>query len=594
MNNKGNSSKMHFAYLVSALIVGQCGMAHAQNDEAFNQRADQQALLSIAELDGKDSDKAAVKAEVKAAANDSGDVKQKRKIAFLQSENVAMPFNNLADRQNNLPENNLQNDEASAGIFIGSITVSGSDNLSSANFSEIIENNIGLERSEEDLRNITQQIADQAREDGFLFARASIPEQAIKLGLLQIEIDDGRIDEVRIIGSDNKALHNLLISLEGTIAIKKLVERKLILANDIPKIIVRKTRFITEDGRNILEINVQERKNHISISADNYGTDNFGPVRARLSFDYEGLLSDSDAGSLSVRTNPVDPEELVFVSANHSVAVGNGGTRVGVSGSAGKTQPGSLSGFGDVEGDSRFVSIFASHPIKRSDNSSLWLNANAAYLTVEQEVAGELLRVDTQVTFSLGLSSNRKLLGGRLRTGTTITQGVGLLGTTRLGNPLSSRFDGDGVFTKASLFLNWRGQISGDLGLQLNGFGQIANRPLLASQELNVGGAFNARGFNFSEISGENGLSGLAELYYNINRPAKWLDRLQPYIFIDGGYVDNIGDGFGSGSLLSSGLGLRANIGKVNFEVEGAFPFYSDRFGDDDTPQLNLSVGLTL
>lgn len=583
MSIKGKASNKQIVYWVSALIVGQSGIVHAQENETLNQQLDQQGSPSIAEQSGNVED-----------GNVRKDDNQERKIASLQSDDIAASINNLANQQNNSSAGNPLDNDAETGVFVGSITISGSDNLGSANFSEIIENNIGLELSEEDLRSLTQQIADQAREEGFLFAQASIPEQAIKLGLLQIQIDDGRIDEVRIIGSDNKALYNLLISLEGTTAMKKLVERKLILANDIPKIIVRKTRFITENGRNILEVNVSERKNRAVISADNFGTENFGPVRASLSVNYEGLFSDSDAGSLSVRSNPIDPKELVFVSANHSVAVGNSGTRVGISGSAGKTQPGSFGSFGDIEGDSRFVSVFTSHPIKRSNDSSLWLNANAAYLTVEQEVAGELLRVDTQVTFSVGLSSNSALWGGRLRTGTTVTQGVGILGTTRLGNPLSSRFDGDGVFTKASLFLNWRGQIAGDLGLQLNGFGQVANRPLLASQELNIGGAFNARGFNFSEISGENGLTGLAEVYYNINRPAKWLDRLQPYIFVDGGYVDNINDGFGSGSLLSSGLGLRAYIGKFNFEVEGAFPLYSDRFGDDDNPQLNLSVGLTL
>lgn len=448
---------------------------------------------------------------------------------------------------------------------------------------------------EEELRNITQQIADQAREEGFLFASASIPEQAVTLGILQIKLDDGLIDEVRIVGSDNKALRNLLQSLDGTIAQKRVIERKLILANDIPKIRVRKTRFLDEEGRNILEVNVTERKNRISVSADNYGSERFGPVRAKLSFDYEGLFSDSDAGSLSVRTNPTDPAELVFISANHSVAVGNNGTRLGINGSTGRTQPGSIGGVGDIDGNSDFVSIYASHPIIRSNNSSLWINANAAYLTINQDLAGAMLRVDTQVTFSLGLSSNNQIFGGRLRSGANVTQGLGVLGTTRFGNPLSSRFDGDGVFTKGSYYINWRGNIAGNLGLYLSTYGQVASRELLASQEINIGGAFSARGFDFSEISGENGFVGLAELNYTIRKPFKWLDRLQPYAFIDGGYADNIGEGFGGGSLLSSGLGLRCDIGPVNFELEGAFPISADRFSTDDkNPQVNVSVGLDL
>lgn len=577
MKYKGNPFKPHISCLITLLIVSQGNIANAQENQS-----EEQSVIIAQSADP--------------IAEDYSDIASEKKIASLQTNAIENSIIAASSAQQDDPSQNSpqQNEPTDQAIFVGSIIVSGSDNLTAANFSEIIENNIGLELQEEALRSITQQVADQAREDGFLFAKASIPEQSLKLGILQIAIDDGRIDEIRIIGSDNKALRKLLAALEGKTAIKKEVERKLILANDIPKIVVQKTRFLNENGKNILEVNVTERSNRVSVSADNYGTENFGPVRARLSFDYEGLFSDSDAGTVSVRTNPVDPQELVFFSANHTIAVGNSGTRLGISGSAGQTQPGSFGSFGDIDGDSRFVSIFASHPITRSNNSSLWLNTNAAFLKVEQEVAGALLRVDTQVTYSIGLSSNNKLLGGRLRAGTTITQGVGILGTTRLGNPLSSRFDGDGVFTKGSLFLNWRGQISGNLGLQLSGFGQVANRPLLASQELNIGGAFNARGFNFAAISGENGFTALAELNYNINKPLSWIRRLQPYIFIDGGYADNIDNGFGSGSLLSSGLGIRADIGRLNFEVEGAFPIHSDRFIDDDNPQLNLSIGYTL
>lgn len=525
------------------------------------------------------------------AAEPSGDAPQRGEVRIAQlsiQPTTDRPTPASAQASSQSPSS------AEQGVFVGSIVVTSDGELTTQNFASIVEQNIGQELAQESLSQITQQIADAARDKGYVFATTRIPEQAVRLGVLQVELQEGRIDDVRINGSDNKALREILEPLKGTIAVKQDVERTLLLAGDLPKIRVQRTRFLTENGRNILEVTVSERKNRLRVSADNYGTRSLGPARARLSFDYSGLLTGSDAGSVSVRSNPTDPGEFVFVNANYSVGVGNNGTRAGVSASAGRTDAGDF-GNGNAEGDSRFVQIFASHPLRRSVNGSLWLNGSIAYLTIEQDDALGLLQQDNQVTFSLGLASNNKLLAGRLRIGATLSQGLDIFDATREGSFLSSRFDGDGVFTKGYFYANWSGKVSGDLGLYLGVEGQIANRPLLAAQEFSIGGAYSVRGFDFSDASGDNGFSALAELNYSFRNPAKWIDRLTPYIFLDGGYADNLRDGFGDGTLISTGLGLRGNIGKFNFEVEGAVPLNTERFESGDrSPHVNARVGLDI
>lgn len=485
------------------------------------------------------------------------------------------------------------NEAAPEGTFVGSIAIN-SNGIDTQEFAPLIEANIGQEFMEDDFRRITQEIVEIAREKGFIFATAQIPEQDINLGILNIVVDAGKIDIVTIKGSDNNALAKLLNSLTGRNITKKEVERIIVLANDIPQIRVGKTSFKTENGQNILEVIVTENKNSFTISGDNYGTENFGPARVMLAVNYNGLFSDSDQAYVGVRTNPVDPEEFVFANASYSIGLNKQGTRLGVAASIGKNDRSSAT-FGDVNGDSRYFEVFTSHPITRSDDASLWISANAAYLEVTQDDASGMIGADTQVTFTAGLSSNVRLLGGRLRQGTNITQGLAVLGTTRLGDNLSSRFDGDGVFTKGSFYTNWRGSLAGDIGLFLSVNGQIANRALLASQEFTIGGAYSVRGYNFAELSGENGVAGLVELNYTKNKITPWLDRLQPYVFFDGGYVNNIDSDFGDGSLFSTGLGLRARLGNFNFEAEGALPLSDTPFGNvDNNPQLNLRFGLEI
>lgn len=484
----------------------------------------------------------------------------------------------------------------SEGVFVGAITITGSQALKTQDFGDVISPYLGHDLSEEELRKLALEITESARGEGYVLASARIPRQSLDNGILQVELDEGRIEEVRIIGSDNRALANTLNGLVGGYARKNDVERALVLAGDIPNIRVQKSRFVQENGVNILEVTVHERGDSVIVSADNYGSDRFGPWRLRAAYRANAVFSDSDTASLSARFNPIDPEEFAYVSADYDVGIGHNGTRLSLSATAGDTQPGpGSSGFAEIEGESRYAAIDVSHPIMRSDDSSLWINAGAAYLTIEQDSLGALLSADTQVTFTVGVSANDKVAGGRLRSGITITRGAGVLGTTRQSDLGKSRFDGDGVFTKASFYVNWHGSLYGNLGMTFSGYGQMADRPLLASQEISIGGAYSARGFDFSEISGENGVFGLMELNYSFNKPTSWLRYVQPYVFVDGGYTDNKGTGGGDGSLLSGGMGLRAKIGDLSLEIEGAAPLNRARDASGDkSPQVNIWLGMDI
>jgi hemolysin activation/secretion protein len=511
-------------------------------------------------------------------------------ILLASASDVLRPQNEPARSAGDAAAANGAQEE---GVFVGSIAIEGTESLNIDTFSSLVEGNIGTELDPSDLARVTQEVADLARDRGYLFATARIPEQSLDHGILTIELNEGRIDEVRIKGSDNSALAAVLQPLEGEIARKDDIERRLVLAGDIPQIRVRRTRFLKENGKNVLQVEVRERKDRFRIRADNYGSQRIGPVRGRLSYDFNALLSDSDEGRVSVRTNPLDPSEFLSGSLSYSALVNSGGTRVGVFGSVGTNEPGQR--LNDVEGESLYGEFFVSQPLLRTKDAGLWLDVKLAYLSIEQDDVIGLLSQDNQVTFSAGLSSNVKFLGGRLRAGASIEQGLDIFDATRQGNIFASRFDGDSVATTGTLYANWSRELGGNWGLFLSANGQVASRPLLAARELNIGGAFTVRGFDFSELSGENGFVALAEVNYAFNKPTSWIRRLQPYGFVDMGYVTNLENGFGSGTLVSSGLGLRAIAGPFNFEVEGAVPLNRDRDQSQNRdPHVNVRIGLDL
>lgn len=483
--------------------------------------------------------------------------------------------------------------EGPANFRIGAIGVVGADALDVEVFSPVVEAFIGQEATEDELASLTQQIADIAREEGYIFASAYIPEQSVQIGVLEIKLIEGTIDTVRIIGSDNQHLRKILSPLEGKVAHRPEIERKLLLAGDIPDIRVRSTNFLQEDGLNILQVTVRERGNRLRIQADNYGSDSFGPVRARLSGDLRGAINDSDALGVAIRTNPIEPKEILSVSGYYETAIGTDGIKAGIAGSVGDTAPGGNAAGSDISGESRYLALFGSYPLVRSTSGSLWVETEAAYLSIDRDEMNSLIREDTQVTVSLGVRGEFPFAGGRVRAGASIVQGFDIFGATRLGNPLASRFDGDGVFTKGEYWADFRTGLTKNLSFYLAARGQIANRPLLAAQEISIGGAYRVRGFDFSELSGDEGFYGLAELRYNLKSRPPWLKRLQIYGFADMGYVNDLSRDSSEGTLISAGSGVRGAIGLFDFELEAALPVNRDRNNSENkNPHVNVRIGM--
>lgn len=94
------------------------------------------------------------------------------------------------------------------------------------------------------------------------------------------------------------------------------------------------------------------------------------------------------------------------------------------------------------------------------------------------------------------------------------------------------------------------------------------------------------RGYEFAEVLGDESFYGLAELRYRVNTDKLPLDFLQLYGFVDGGYVADIDQTFGEGSLFSAGPGL---LGLIDFEVESAFPLGgTGERRENDGPEINV------
>lgn len=480
------------------------------------------------------------------------------------------------------------------GIRVGSVLIETDSSVNHNMFEKVIEPYLGSSATSEDLAKLAQEIAELARSQGMILANAYVPEQQIELGIVRIKLDSGSIDKVRIEGSSNKALYQLLEPLVGQTVMQHELERRLMLANNIPQIIVRQTELVNENGARVLVVRVQQRKKTSrQFVVDNFGSNKIGPLRARLSVEAVALLDDSDSLNVTFRTNPAEPQELLAASVLYGVGLGSNGTRAEIATAWSDSNIDPSSGFGKRNAGSRYASFAVNHPVYRSRTSNLWAEGQFEYLKVDQDSFGAVLQSDTVVTLSVGLSSSYRLGNGWLRTGAQLRQGLGIFGATGPLDRFSSRADADGTFTLARAWANWSGYAVGNMTLRMAVSGQYSADPLLSSEEMGLGGTYTGRAFDFYERSGDNGILALAELGYEYSNTKSWIRRLQPYVFVDGGYVGNYRNGYGTGTLVSAGTGLRAGLGIFDLQVEAAAPIYtSGAIYSSDDSRVNLQLGL--
>ena len=476
---------------------------------------------------------------------------------------------------------------------VGAIVVEGLVALSPQDFADIVQDYSARTLGAGEMSALSDRIAARARERGFIFANAVISPQSLSSGVLRVSLDEGVIDEIRIEGDADPAILSQLEPLrDGRPVTLARLERHILLADDISGIRLRSPRYEREGERGVLI--VEARRDRFSGRAElaNDGSQPIGPLRARIDFDANGLISPFDEIDFTYSTVPTEPGELQYLAGRYSVVVSPQGTEVSFGASYSATRPGAYLADRDIFGKSARVSGRLRHPLRRSRGFSIWVDGELEFRDLRQDRFGALARHDRIPVARLGFYSRALMLDGAIRGGLTLSQGLDILDATQQGDPLASREDASPDFTVLSGWFAWERALASSLELALAGRGQLSSTPLLITEDIGLGGNSFLRGYDFSERSGDNGIMGSAELRYDWRNPLGMLRRAELYAFADGGVVGNLEDGRGSGSLASSGGGIRTDLTRnLDLDLELAFPLTGPRYDTDDkSPRFNVAV----
>ncbi|MEM6780566.1 MAG: ShlB/FhaC/HecB family hemolysin secretion/activation protein, partial [Pseudomonadota bacterium] len=163
-----------------------------------------------------------------------------------------------------------------------------------------------------------------------------------------------------------------------------------------------------------------------------------------------------------------------------------------------------------------------------------------------------------------------------------VSQGLGILGASEEGRANLTRAEGDPQFTKIEAEIQRLQRIDEDFNLLLIGRGQWSADPLLSSEEFSVGGIGLGRGYDPSEITGDDGIAAKAELQWNspYATDLDYIDGYQVYSFFDVGTVwdqDPTTNDQKRDSISSTGAGVRVNFtGQTQADLAVAFPLTRD------------------
>ncbi|WP_298820914.1 ShlB/FhaC/HecB family hemolysin secretion/activation protein [uncultured Roseibium sp.] len=210
------------------------------------------------------------------------------------------------------------------------------------------------------------------------------------------------------------------------------------------------------------------------------------------------------------------------------------------------------------------------HPFLRNAHEYGYALIEARYADSNSEGGGLKYRSAVDTAALALLYGNANSRGGATEVAVNLSLGM------RAGPEPADIDDGDDEFwhLRAGLGhiepLNFLHQ---NLYLNTEIWGQITSNSLPAVEEIYLGDRYSLRGFRFDEAQGDIGLIGKFELALDLTPEADWINRFEPFVFLDTGTVGNLDARTHERdhtSLISTGFGWSSTISQHYF-VNGWF-----------------------
>lgn len=414
------------------------------------------------------------------------------------------------------------------------------------------------------------------QDKGYFLTRTAVPPQTINTGHITLKVIEGYIDGVQFLPTDTPIKNDRLVKLATKVILEErpsnidTLESQLLRLNDFFGIsftsVLKKGQNNKEGTSTLVLQPVVTDDAAINLSINNYGSRFIGPYRA--SANYEASFWRYHKTSILTMFSVSDFEQLVSGGFDHQIQV-TPTTEWHIGLSKNMSAPGFTLEQSEIESTSVSWKVGIKWvPIRqRLENLSLFTYLNA--LNSRTDIINTPLTRDNVRTLALG--ANYDFIDGWQgvsKIGLTFTKGLSILNASEENDPNLSRADAQPDFTKLGITYSRQSQLTTNLSLEFRAQGQIASGSLYSSEEFGFGGINAGRAYDFSEITGDQGISSVLELQY-INLPHFKKHQIIPFVSYDIGKVWNKGNAAleeisaasaSLGAHIASAYGLNADI----------------------------------
>ncbi|HEY4370240.1 MAG TPA: POTRA domain-containing protein [Steroidobacteraceae bacterium] len=460
---------------------------------------------------------------------------------------------------------------AGISFTLSKVTVEGATALSPRELEPLYAPLIGRTVTVADVFAAAAAIENRYREKGYIITRVLVPEQQIEGGSVRLVVVEGYISEIAFaqnagasIGAARAQVEALLAPLRDVKPVDiAAIERRLLLANDLPGVQVRGTLQPSTGTRGAatLVIAAQRDPVDVGLQVDNRNSPYTGEDEAILRGSLNSFSSNAATVSLVAKSAfPYRREH--FAQASYDQSVGSNGMTAGVTVFAARSRPGLNIQPLDVDSTVESASASVAYPLIRSRRVKLKLDGTFDYTDLDTDVLDRPYTRDRLRVLRLGATFDRSDGWNGVNAGrVVISQGLDIFGASQPRGELLSRYEGRSDFTKIGVQFSRLQTFTQNWSLLASAVGQVTWDSLLASEQIGLGGPDFGRGYDISEVSGDKGVDGALELRFRPSGVSPFWNATQFFAAYDLGKVWNVGIEYPQEeSLASAGLGVRVRL----------------------------------
>lgn len=431
---------------------------------------------------------------------------------------------------------------ASLPFEVKTIRITGNTVFSTEELHALVASQEGRQLTLPQLEELAGLITRYYQERGYPLSRAIIPAQAIKDGIIVIQVVEARFGAIRL--NNTSQVRDTLLNAtvaplkSGAPIVESELDHILLLLSDVPGVKINALlKPGTEVGTSDLDImTAPGASSNANLVLDNYGNRFIGRPRVGGAWNILNPFHNGDTLSINVVTTG---SGMNYGRISYDTLLNGVGTRAGVAYSSVYYKLGDSISALDAHGRAGVASAWVKHPLLRSRQANIYVQLQYDNKTLRDHIDLTDTHTDRKLDNWI-VSLNGDIRDSFLSGGINMWNVGWTNGRVKFDDANARALDAVSAKTHGR-FSKWTVNFSRLQGLaprdtlHLNFAAQWADSNLDSAEKMSVGGPYSVRAYDIGVLSADTGYFGSIEWRHDLGQFA--MGRLLTTAFVDSAHV---------------------------------------------------------